>query len=429
MATKKKVAEGGIKDLKPAEKQYLRPVADCAGLYVRVRPATTKSPKGHKSFVVVARNPKGEQKWREVRGTVIDAKEISPPLDEVRTMAREAIRRIKLGLPAFEEAPEIETFGSVTKRFLAMHVSKLRSRSEIERILNQRILPLWKDRDFVAIRKSDVARLLDDVQAEHGDRQAEYVRQIVRQVMNFHAERTDDYRPATDKTTSRYSPKEHERDRDLKDDELKLIWPVLDRRGTFGALCKVLLLTGQRRQKVAAMRWEDVSLEDGVWKIPKEKGEKNNAGTLVLPEMVIAILREQLKKRDGDHPYVFAGRQRQEEKNAGHFVGYSPAKRLLDEAIDKALNPDEGAKKVTMDPWRLHDLRRTSRTLMERAGVRPDVGERVLGHSIRGIEAVYNRYDYGPEKKAALDKLAVLVERIINPPVGNVVPIKAGSAG
>jgi integrase len=69
-----------------------------------------------------------------------------------------------------------------------------------------------------------------------------------------------------------------------------------------------------------------------------------------------------------------------------------------------------------MPAWVIHDLRRTARSLMSRAGVRPDIAERVLGHAIRGVEGVYDRHSYEDEKGEALNQLAALVERIINPP-------------
>jgi hypothetical protein len=60
---------------------------------------------------------------------------------------------------------------------------------------------------------------------------------------------------------------------------------------------------------------------------------------------------------------------------------------------------------------------------MARAGVRPDISERVLGHVIGGVEGVYDRHRYDDEKAEALKALAALVERIINPPADNVVQL------
>ena len=68
-----------------------------------------------------------------------------------------------------------------------------------------------------------------------------------------------------------------------------------------------------------------------------------------------------------------------------------------------------------MEDFTFHDLRRTARTLLARAGVRDDIAERCLGHVIKGVEKVYNRHTYLDEKREAFEKLAALVSRILNP--------------
>jgi integrase len=113
------------------------------------------------------------------------------------------------------------------------------------------------------------------------------------------------------------------------------------------------------------------------------------------------------------------------------FQGFSKCKLEL----DKAINSARKAKGIDdeIPNWRLHDLRRTGRTLMAKAGVEGEVAERVLGHVIQGIEGVYNLHDYEAEKRDALEKLGAAIERILNPPANNVVPLakakKSGSAG
>ena len=80
----------------------------------------------------------------------------------------------------------------------------------------------------------------------------------------------------------------------------------------------------------------------------------------------------------------------------------------------------KGVKVETMPNWTLHDLRRTAKTLMVRAGVRPDISERVLGHIIAGVEGTYDRHSYADEKRDALEKLAAMTERILEPRPSNV---------
>ena len=78
-------------------------------------------------------------------------------------------------------------------------------------------------------------------------------------------------------------------------------------------------------------------------------------------------------------------------------------------------NAKKGVKVESLPNWTLHDLRRTAKTLMVRAGVRPDISERVLGHVIAGVEGTYDRHSYADEKRDALEKLAAMIERILNP--------------
>jgi integrase len=78
--------------------------------------------------------------------------------------------------------------------------------------------------------------------------------------------------------------------------------------------------------------------------------------------------------------------------------------------------------------WVLHDLRRTAKSLMVRAGVRPDISERALGHVIAGVEGVYDQHTYDDEKADALNRLASLIDSILNPPKGNVVAISEGAS-
>jgi integrase len=200
----------------------------------------------------------------------------------------------------------------------------------------------------------------------------------------------------------RTSPKEQARARIFDDDELRACWKAAEANGVFGAFIRIALLTGQRRDKVAAMRWQDIDL-DGVWRIPAEAREKTNAGELVLPEMALAIIKAQPRLAGNEH--VFPGR------GASPISGFSALKRSFD------------AKTGIKTQWQIHDLRRTARSLMSRAGVNSEHAERVLGHVQQGVLGVYNRHSYREEKAHALRQLAGLIETILRGPVDNVIPI------
>ena len=281
-----------------------------------------------------------------------------------------------------------------------MRANGLRTKVEIERCLAKYVYPAWAGRDFMSIRRGDVAKLLDAIQDNHGPRQADCVLTIVRSIANWFASRHDDYVSPVVRGMRRTDPKTRKRARILDDDEIRAIWQTAE--GTFGAIIKLALLTAQRREKIAAMRWKDVT--DGEWRIATEEREKGTGGALVLSEIAIDIIRAQ--PHFASNTFVFAGR------GDGHFNGFSPCKRAFD-------------KKVQIAPWVIHDLRRTARSLMSRAGVRPDIAERVMGHAIAGVEGVYDRHSYRDEKADALRRLAGLIETILSPLVGNVVPFVA----
>ena len=314
----------------PRAARYAVPDPELRGRWIRIQPT------GKKSYWTVTRNPAGRQIWTHVGAADMGLKGL-------RETARPILQRVRDGLPAFE--PKAETFGAVAANWLKRHVdgNGLRSRDEIERVLNAYVLPAWKDREFSSIRRHDIAALLDEVEDGSGARQADYVLAIVRQIANWYTTRHEGYNSPIVRGMRRTSPKEHARTRKLTDDEIRAVWKVAEANGTIGVVVRLLLLTAQRREKVVTMRWQDIAV-DGTWTIPAETREKGNAGELVLPQAAIDIIRA--RPHFGDNPYVLGRR------GNGHFTGFGRAKRVFDERLAAEL-PD-------VLPWRLHDLRRTA---------------------------------------------------------------------
>ena len=115
--------------------------------------------------------------------------------------------------------------------------------------------------------------------------------------------------------------------------------------------------------------------------------------------------------------YVFASAR------SGKYVnGVGLAKRALDEKLSDALKA-EGAE---LQPWQLHGLRHTAKTLMSRARVDDFDSERVLGHSVKGISGHYNHHDFEESNGVALERLAAEVQRIVDPsPEDKVIQLEA----
>jgi integrase len=226
----------------------------------------------------------------------------------------------------WEDRDGPQRFASVAENWFQRHVEAkgLRSKIETRRYLDKYILPAWGGRDFTSIRRGDVAKLLDEIEDTAGPVAADNALKRVSTVCSWYAARHEDYASPVIKGMKRSSTKERARDRILSDDEIRAVWKVAEANGSFGALVRLLLLTAQRREKVAAMRWQDISL-DGTWAIPAEDREKGNAGELVLPEAALAIIRQQ--PRFAENPHVFAGR------GGSHLSGYSKSKVSLDAKV------------------------------------------------------------------------------------------------
>lgn len=373
--------------------------------------ALVVTPKGKKSFSIVARDPSGKQVWKQIgdpaRMTVAEA----------RLEAAEAVARVKVGeaakLPPSPPMAAPESFKEVAERFIARWVDKggkkqdgvpLRSKREIERQMRAYVYPRWGAKPFQSIRRGQVTEMMDEMVDRNGAVQADRVLATLAKLFNWFRQYDELYvSPIIPEMKRAGGHAGRARTRTLTDEEIRTVWAGCDEVGTFGVFVKVALLTVQRRAKVAAMQWTDI--QDGVWTITAEAREKVNAGQLKLPKLALDIIDAQ--PRSKDNPFVFAGRGKKA------FNSFSDGK-------------EDMQAQALIAPWVVHDLRRTARSLMARAGVRSDIAERTLGHVIPGVEGVYDRYAYGKEKGEALEALAALVERILQGGEGNVVQLGVG---
>jgi integrase len=210
------------------------------------------------------------------------------------------------------------------------------------------------------------------------------------------------------------------RERVLSDDELAEIWRATDPATTFGAIVRTLILTGQRREEVGGMTWGEVAADLSTWTLAGVRA-KNGATHLVpLSAPVVDLLKTRVRGRAED--FVFPGR-------TGAFNGWSKSKERLDTTILKTRQKTD-PEAQSMPEWRLHDLRRTLATGLQRLGVRLEVTESVLNHvsgSGGGIVGVYQRHDWATEKRAALDAWGEHVKALVEArePAGNVVKLAA----
>jgi integrase len=391
-----------IEGLARGRDRYIEPDPDQRGLYVRVPARDSNSAK---VFVVISRY-NGKPIWHTLG-------DVSIGIDKARKLAPPVIERIRQGLPPVEAPPPAppppDSVADVCANWVKRYVKprKLRTAEDIERLIGVYILPHIGNRPFTSIRRSDVAKLGDLIEDKHGGRTADRVLGVLRQVCTWYAERApDDYAvPFLPRGTKRDTG--GARDRVLTDDEIRAIWSACDAEPEFGNFIKFALLCAQRKGIILDMRWDDVS-PDGTWTV-RDQGPraKHDIGKVKLPKLALDIIASQ--PRIADKPQIFAS-----VHGKGALANFTRCQKRLD------------ARAGITVPWTPHDLRRSAATLMPRAGVEDNIVERVLGHAIPGVKGIYNRYEYQPQKTAALDRLANLIAEIVGlSHDDNVVPLRA----
>ena len=303
------------------------------------------------------------------------------------------------------------TVNAVLDLFIARHVEKnLRSASTVKRCLEVYVRPRIGSKSIYDLKRKDVVEMLDAIEDADKAPTADRVLAYVRKAFNWYAARDDEFLPPIVRGMARTKPADRARVRALADDEIRSLWAALastEVPEAFRNIVRVLLLTAQRRDEIGLMRAEEIDGDTLV--IPAERYKTG------IPNAVPLTMEARQWIGDRKAGFMFSTTN---GKKA--FSGYSKAKRELDEVIAKQR---KAAGLKPMPEWRLHDLRRTARSLMSRAGVSSDIAEMVLGHKLSGVRGVYDRHSYAEEKRHALEMLARLIGIILNPPKGNVVPI------
>jgi integrase len=197
---------------------------------------------------------------------------------------------------------------------------------------------------------------------------------------------------------------ERSRDRVLSDDELRRVWQAADKLGwPFGAITKLLILTGARREEIGALRWAEV--RDDRLELSGDRTKNGKPHIIPLSEPAAAVLKGLHRVHGSKLVFTVTA--------ATPVSGFSKAKDKLDKLSE-------------VTGWRTHDLRRTVATGLQRLGTRLEVTESVLNHisgSRAGIVGIYQRHEWTQEKKAALDAWARYVMALVEGKPANVVEL------
>jgi integrase len=330
-------------------------------------------------------------------------------------------------------APKRQTFAETADAYLADAAKSLRPSSlkEWKRIIERDVKPRWAKRATADVTWHDVRELLNEIVDRGAVVQANRTLARVRRLFNWAVE--ERILAASPVAGLKPPTEETEGDRVLSDDEIRWFWRGCDKIGDpFGPLFKLLLLTIQRRDEVGTLEWPEVNLDKKLWTIPRGKVKNDRAHDVHLSEPAAVVL---LAIRDGRartideikrSPFAFT------TTGQTPVSGFSRAKERLDEFMleeaRKAALESGGEPPESLPDWILHDLRRTGATGMARLNVPPHVVDKILNHvtgTIRGVAAIYNRFQYLEERRTALEAWGRYVAALTAPLETNEVPLRA----
>jgi integrase len=319
-----------------------------------------------------------------------------------REIAGEYHAQVRLGRnPAAEKRAAVErsrhTFGALARLYLerrggGLRANTIRSKS---RALLKYAAPLHS-MSIDAVDQRAVAHLLTQVENSSGAVTANRLRANMSAMYTWALKEGI---AAGNPVVNTYKREERPRDRVLSDQEIAVIWQALP-EGNYGDIVKLLILTGQRANEIARLKWHEIES----WQIvlPRERTKNDRAHTVPLGHTAISILKQQTPRNGTD--FVFGGRR------DAAFADWFHAKRALDAQLEHNGAP--------LPRWVIHDIRRSVATGMADIGIQPHVIEAVLNHISGhkgGIAGIYNRAQYSAEKAQALarwdEHICSVVER------------------
>jgi len=398
----------------------------CPGLGVRV------TAKGTRNFIAQWTDPVTRRKVREPLGvwgnlTIDQAREaVRVRLGAVAKGIDPKAERLRRWAEAERERAETTlTFEALVEEWKLLHLAHRRPRyaAEAERAIRRGLTGLLK-RPAARISRTDAVNALD---------------QIVKAGKPIIAGRTMAYARACfawGKRRSKVpdnpfaglpiSASATERERTLSDAEITEVWAGANTLSyPFGPFYKLMILTLQRREEVAGMRWSEVSEDMGQWTLPGVRMKNGKQHVVHLSEAARAVLRSIPRIEGCDLVFTTtAGRlsaadntepNRKRSREPTPISGFSRGKRYLDAAIVKARvesGAELGQKPEVVTPWRVHDLRRTGVTTLAALGFDSIVVDKLLAHQpskLRGVAGIYQRHDFARERAAALDAWAAYI--------------------
>jgi integrase len=334
-------------------------------------------------------------------------------LEKARASARVALEKVQAGVDPAE--PNKEEQAKEKGRPLAAGRSELSGETSLSNVLDawikgpvkqrrgdwqavERALRLdlgtrFGDRPISSITRSDLFEVIDSIVERGSPVHANRLLWMMKPLFRWCVERqfiaVDPAAPISRPT------KEKSRDRVLSLPELARIWrAAVLLNYPFGPIVQLLMLTAQRRDEVAGMRWPEIDLDASIWTLPSERSKNGRQHQIVLAPAALEIIRA-LPQQSTSMLFSTTGET--------VVSGWSRAKNRIDRILTPSSSED--GRRAPIDHWTLHDLRRSAATAMAGLGVAPHVIEKILNHqsgTLGGVAGIYNRHSYLDERRAAL---------------------------
>jgi integrase len=304
-------------------------------------------------------------------------------LAEAREAWRKARADVQAGRDPLEHRGDGATdFQSVFEEWLKRDQSANRSVNIVRRSLERDVLAHWQHRQITDIKRRDVLNVLDAIVDRGAPVSARRIHSHLHRLFGWAVGRgIIEVNPLAN------VPKpgqETPRDRVLTDAELVKVWQAAEQIGwPFGRAVQLLILTGARREEIGRLRWSEI--DSDTIKLNGSRTKNGDPHDIPLSSPALTLLGEAPRIVGSDFVFSVTGKT--------PIAGWAPVKAKLDQV-----------SQVTS--WRIHDLRRTAATGLQKLRTPLQVTEAILGHtagSRAGVIGIYQRHDYANEKRAALE--------------------------
>ncbi|NKI70273.1 tyrosine-type recombinase/integrase [Collimonas pratensis] len=391
------LTDTALRNLKPGAAPYK--LADRDGMYVTVSTAGTIAFRydyrlnGRRETLTIGRYGPAGISLAMAREKLLDAKRAigngkSPAMEKQREKRR---------------LTEAKTFGEFTVKWLAGAKMAETTRSMRKSIIDRDITPVFKNRLLGEISADDLRTLCQKVKARGAPATAVHVRDIVKQIYVFailHGEKVAN--PADDvgaASIATFVPK----DRALTPTEIRLMHRQMESVATYPTIrlaLRMILLTLVRKSELIQATWDEVDFEAALWTIPKSRMKGRNPHNVYLSRQALDIMVA-LHTCAGGSKYVLPSRY-----DADRCMSQATLNRVTQIVAERAKTAG-----LPLEPFTVHDLRRTGSTLLNEVGFNRDWIEKCLAHEDgRSSRAIYNKAEYGEQRRHMLQEWANMVD-------------------